>query len=350
MKIAQVASLYESVPPQLYGGTERVVAYLTEELVRRGHDVTLFASGDSHTSARLVSACPRALRFEEAPWAALSSHVLMVEQVAQRASTFDVIHFHIDAVHLPLARRLSTPSLTTLHGRLDVPGLAPLYEEFRDMPFVSVSAAQRGPLASGLSWLGTVYHGLPRALYRQGDGSGGYLAFLGRIAPEKRLDRAIQIARATGSPLRVAAKVDPADRRYYEQDILPLLDDPLVEFVGEISDAEKQAFLGNARALLFPIDWPEPFGLVMIEALACGTPVIAFAGGAVREVLVDGVTGFVVTDIAGAVEAVGRLAELDRSVCRASFETRFSAERMAADYIALYERIQGDRSRAAVSA
>jgi glycosyltransferase involved in cell wall biosynthesis len=342
MRIAQVAPLYESVPPQLYGGTERVVSYLTEELVAAGHAVTLFASGDSRTAAELVSVSPRALRLDEAPWDAMSAHALLLERVAQRAHEFDVIHFHIDAVHLPLARRLTTPSVSTLHGRLDLSALPAVYREFSEHPLVSISDAQRMPLPDA-RWAATIHHGLPSDLYTQGDGSGGYLAFLGRISPEKRLDRAIAIAEATHTPLRVAAKVDAADREYFEREIEPLLASPLVQFVGEISDAEKQEFLGNALGLLFPIDWPEPFGLVMIEAMACGTPVVAFSCGSVPEVLRDGVSGFVVDSLAGAIEAVERLRALDRGACRAEFEQRFTATRMARDYAALYERLGESR-------
>ena len=338
MRIAQVAPLYESVPPQLYGGTERVVSYLTEELVEEGHDVTLFASGDSRTRARLVPVCARSLRLDPEQRDQLAHHVLMLEEVAKRAAHFDVIHFHIDYLHYPLSRRQRVPQLTTLHGRLDMPELGALYAEFRDMPVVSISDAQRAPL-SHASWLGTVHHGLPVELLRFSPGPGSYLAFVGRTSPEKGLDRAIEIARRAGIELRIAAKVDDADRDYFREVIEPLLDGPLVEFVGEIGEAEKEEFLGNALALLFPIDWPEPFGLVMIEAMACGTPVIAFPGGSVVEIVEPGRNGFIVPDAAAAVAAVGKAGDLDRSLCRELFEVRFSAQRMARDYLELYERV-----------
>jgi glycosyltransferase involved in cell wall biosynthesis len=340
MRIAQVAPLFESVPPQLYGGTERVVSYLTEELVRLGHDVTLFASGDSVTSAHLIRCCERSLRLDEATRDHLAYQVLMLEEVAKRAAHFDLIHYHIDYFHYPLSRRQSTPQLTTLHGRLDLPELAPLYREYREMPVVSISDAQRAPLPHA-NWLATVHHGLPLDLLPFHPVPGSYLAFMGRVSPEKRLDRAIEIARRAGIELRVAAKVDPVDRSYFEAVIDPLLKGPYVEWVGEIGEADKGEFLGNALALLFPIDWPEPFGLVMIEAMACGTPVIAFAGGSVAEVVEPGVTGRIVGDVAGAVAAVASAAKMDRAACRRAFETRFSAARMASDYVALYERTVG---------
>jgi glycosyltransferase involved in cell wall biosynthesis len=340
VRIAQVAPLFESVPPQLYGGTERVVSYLTEELVRLGHDVTLFASGDSATSARLIRCCERSLRLDPDCRDQLAYQVLMLEEVAKRAAHFDVIHYHIDYFHYPLSRRQSAPQLTTLHGRLDLAELAPLYLEFREMPVVSISDAQRAPLPHA-NWLGTVHHGLPLDLLRFQPGPGSYLAFCGRISPEKRVDRAIEIARRAGVPLRIAAKIDPVDRAYFEAVIRPLLDGPHVEYVGEIGEADKSAFFGGALALLFPIDWPEPFGLVMIEAMACGTPVIAFRGGSVAEVLEPGVSGWIVPDVGGAVAAVQRAAGFDRAACRSAFERRFSAERMARDYAALYESLIG---------
>jgi glycosyltransferase involved in cell wall biosynthesis len=341
LKIAQVAPLYESVPPQLYGGTERVVSYLTEELVRLGHDVTLFASGDSVTSARLIRCCARSLRLDTVTRDHLAYQVMMLEEVAKRAAHFDVIHYHIDYFHYPLSRRQSAPQLTTLHGRLDLPELAPLYLEYREMPVVSISDAQRTPLPHA-NWLATVHHGLPPDLLRFSPGPGRYLAFMGRISPEKRLDRAIEIARRAGVELHVAAKVDPVDRAYFEAVIEPLLGGPYVRFVGEIGELDKSEFLGGALALVFPIDWPEPFGLVMIEAMACGTPVIAFPGGSVAEVVEPGVTGLIVGDVAGAVAAVAEVARLDRAACRRAFETRFAAERMARDYVALYERAIGE--------
>jgi glycosyltransferase involved in cell wall biosynthesis len=344
MRIAQVATLYESVPPQAYGGIERVVSYLTEELVRRGHDVTLFASGDSTTRARLVAACPCSLRHIEDTADPQAFHFAMLEKVVRRSGDFDLIHFHVDYQHFPFSRRLACPQLTTLHWRLDIPGLSLLYEEFRDMPLVSISAAQRRPLP-WLNWQGTVHHGLPDGLFTFRDRPGDYLAFLGRIAPAKRPDLAIEIARRAGLRLEIAAKIDNGDRWYFERDIEHLFRDPLVEFRGELAGREKDEFLGNARALLFPIDWPEPFGLVMIEALACGTPVIAFRRGSVPEVLEDGVTGFVVEGVAEAVRAVGRVGELSRRRCRQAFERRFTAARMAQDYLAIYENLLAQRGR-----
>lgn len=337
MRIAQVAPLWESVPPQLYGGTERVVAFLTDELVRLGHDVTLFASGDSRTAARLMPAYPTALRLGSCG-DSLAPHVLLVEQAATRAESFDVIHFHLSQLHLPVARRLRVAHVTTLHGRLDLPELVPLYQEFRDVPVVSISDAQRKPLA-GAGWAGTVHHGLPLDLLEFHPGPGEYLAFVGRISPEKRVDRAIAIATACGFPLRIAAKVDPADRDYFEREIRPLLDNPLVEFIGEIGDADKGDFLGGAMALLFPIDWPEPFGLVMIEALACGVPVVAFRRGSVPEVIDHGTTGFIVDTIDEAIEATRAVRRLNRRGCRAAFERRFGVTRMAEDYLRIYQRL-----------
>jgi glycosyltransferase involved in cell wall biosynthesis len=337
MRIAQVAPLIESVPPQLYGGTERVVSYLVEELVQQGHDVTLFASGDSRTSARLVSVAPRALRLGRCQ-DMLAPHVLMLEEVVRQSSSFDVIHFHIGQLHFPVARRHLRVHVTTMHGRLDLPELRPLHAEFDDVPCVSISDAQRQPLPEA-NWAATVHHGLPLDLLPFSPRHDGYLAFLGRVSPEKRVDRAIAIARASGQRLKIAAKVDPADATYFECEIRPLLDDPLVEFVGEIGEQQKASFLGGAKALLFPIDWPEPFGLVMIESLACGTPVIAFRGGSVDEVLDDGVTGFVVESVEAAVEALDRVDRLDRGECRNVFERRFSARRMTREYVELYERL-----------
>lgn len=339
MRIAQIAPLYESVPPQLYGGTERVVSYLTEALVALGHQVTLFASGDSRTCARLKAVGERALRVQGKQIVdPISHHVRLVERVFRDAGEFDVLHFHIDYLHFPLARRGLIPTLTTLHGRLDLPDLTPLFAEFNDLPVVSISKTQRAPLPHA-GWVGTVPHGLPLGLHAFYPQPGGYLAFLGRVSPEKRVDRAIEIAGRTGLPLKIAAKVDRADRAYFNAVIRPLLNHPLVEFIGEISEAEKDAFLGRARALLFPIDWPEPFGLVMIEALACGTPVIAYGHGAVPEVLEPGRTGFIVTDQDEAVRAVARVDQLSRADCRAAFEKRFTAGRMANDYLSLYERL-----------
>lgn len=344
MKIAQVAPLYESVPPKYYGGTERVVAYLTEELVRQGHEVTLFASGDSVTAAELVPACPRALRLDESCVDQLALHLVMLEKVFRVAHRFDIVHFHIDYIHFPLSSRLPVTQVTTLHGRLNIPELPRLYEAFSDMPVVSISDAQRRPLPRA-NWQATVYHGLPPDESAFRERPGDYLAFLGRISPEKRVDRAVEIARRCGMRLRVAAKVDKADTDYYRTKIEPLFRDPLVEYIGEIGEKEKADFLGNARALLFPIDWPEPFGLVMIEAMRCGTPVVAWNCGSVPEVIDEGVTGFVVDDIDEAVSAVKRTETLDRRRCRDAFAARFSAERMADDYLAVYRRLvaQGQR-------
>ena len=347
MRIAQVAPLYEAVPPKLYGGTERVVSYLTEELVRQGHDVTLFASGDSVTSARLVAACPQALRLDTTAVDPLAPHVVMLERVARESARFDVIHYHIDYLHFALSRRLRVPHVTTLHGRLNLPELQLVYDEFVEAPVVSISDHQRLPLPQA-NWQATVYHGLPTGVTCR-DGRGDYLAFLGRISPEKRVDRAVEIARRVGMKLRVAAKVDRADAEYFRRDIEPLFRDPLVEFVGEIGEAEKPEFLGNAKALLFPIDWPEPFGLVMIEAMRCGTPVVAWRCGSVPEVIDHGVTGFIVEDMDAAAAAVGRVGELDRARVRAAFESRFSASRMAADYITVYEQLVAGRRRAAAA-
>ncbi len=338
MKIAQVAPLYESVPPKLYGGTERVVSYLTEELVRQGHDVTLFASGDSVTRARLSPMCPRALRLDSACVDQLAYHIVMLDHVVERAREFDIIHFHVDYLHFPFSRRLRTPHVTTLHGRLNIPDLVPLYRRFPHEPVVSISDAQRAPLP-WLNWQGTVYHGLPADAFSSRVRQSGYLAFVGRISPEKRPDRAIEIARRSGKQLKIAAKVDNSDRDYFEREIRPLLDSPGVEFVGEIGEEDKRAFLGNAAALLFPIDWPEPFGLVMIEALACGTPAIAWRCGSVPEIIEHGSTGFICDDIDEAAQAVERLPELSRAHCRAAFEKRFRAERMAKDYVRIYERL-----------
>lgn len=341
MRIAQVAPLFESVPPRLYGGTERVVSYLTEELVRQGHVVTLFASGDSRTAARLVSVWDTALRLDKRSPEPTSLHVIMVEEVFRHAASFDVIHFHIDALQLPVASRSGVPFVTTKHGRLDMPGLAELYAKFSDAPLVSVSDDQRAPLPQA-NWVATVHHGLPAQLYSPGTRD-GYLAFLGRISPEKGVDRAIEIARRNAMPLKIVAKVDRVDREYFATRIRPLIDGRDIEFLGELNDADKEDFLGGASALVFPIDWPEPFGLVIIEALACGTPVIAFRRGSVPEILEDGVTGFVVDSVDEAVQRVAQLPRLDRRRCRAEFERRFTAERMARDYCAIYSRLTGAR-------
>ncbi len=338
MRIAQVSPLYESVPPKLYGGTERVVSYLTEELVKQGHDVTLFASGDSVTSARLVSPCRKSLRLDSACKDYISHHVLMLEQVINMQDEFDIIHFHIDYIHYPVARRMSVPIVTTLHGRQDLPDLKALYDEFDDVPVISISNSQRCPIPH-VNWQGTVYHGLPLSLYSLSEGTGGYLAFLGRISREKRLDRAIEIARRSGVPLRIAAKVDKTDEEYFHKEIKPMLNHKDVIFLGEIGEDQKEHFLGNALALLFPIDWPEPFGLVMIESFACGTPVIAYSEGSVPEIIDEGVTGFICGDIDRAVEAVSKASALDRISCRRRFEERFSVSRMAQDYLCVYRRL-----------
>jgi glycosyltransferase involved in cell wall biosynthesis len=338
MRIAQVSPLYESCPPQLYGGTERVVSYLTEELVRQGHEVTLFASGDSQTEATLRAACDRALRLDPRCKDRLPHHLVMLNRVARSAEAFDIIHFHLDFLHFPAFAPHWGKTLTTAHGRLDLPDLPPLFREFPMMPLVSISNAQRAPV-SWASWQGTVHHGLPMGLYLPGCGDGGYLAFIGRISPEKGVERAIKIARRVGMPLKIAAKVDRADLDYYNDKVKRLLKGPGVEFIGEIGDRDKGEFLGRAMALLFPINWPEPFGLVMIEAMANGTPVIAFGRGSVPEIIDEGVTGFVVDSVDGAVAAVPRAAALDRSGVRRCFEERFSAERMALDYVELYDKV-----------
>jgi len=342
MRIAQVAPLYESVPPKYYGGTERVVSYLTEELVRQGHDVTLFASGDSETKAHLVAACRRSLRMDKHCVDRLAHHMLMLENVVQRAAEFDIVHFHTDYLHFPLSRREQITHVTTLHGRLDLPDLVPLYQEFREMPVISISNVQREPLPWA-NWQATVYHGLPADMYQFRDKTGTYLAFLGRVSPEKRVDRAIEIAKQVGIPLKLAAKVDRVDKDYFETVVEPLLRHPFVEFVGEIGEGEKEEFLSNAYALLFPIDWPEPFGLVIIEAMACGTPVIAYRGGAVPEVMEEGHTGFIVEGLEDAVDAVRRVPELSRKRCREVFDHRFTAARMAHDYVQVYERLTNTR-------
>ncbi len=338
MKIAQVAPLWESVPPKLYGGTERIVSYVTEELVHLGHDVTLFASGDSRTAARLEAVCPQALRLNSGIFNRDAPMIMLQERSLGAAGDFDVIHSHLDFLGFPLGRRNAVPVVTTLHGRLDLQELEPVFREYEEMPLVSISDAQRRPLPWA-NWQATIHHGLPRDLYSFHPQPEGYLAFLGRISPEKRPDQAIEIAKRTGRLLRIAAKVDPADQQYYRSEIEPLLDHPLVEFIGEVSDAEKNDFVGNAAALICPYDWPEPFGLVLIEALACGTPVLAYRRGSIPEIIEDGVTGFVCESLSEMAEAVARIPLIDRARCRAAFETRFTADRMARDYVALYERI-----------
>ena len=343
MRIAQVAPLIESVPPAGYGGTERVVSNLTEELVRQGHEVTLFASGDSETSARLVASTPRALRLDEDVIDPFAHMVVELEQVAAQADRFDVIHWHLDYFHFPMSRRLGVPQLTTLHGRLYIPDLQPVYDEFRDMPLVSISDDQRSPLPQG-NWIGTVHHGLRPDEFEPSYEAGDYLAFLGRISPEKRADRAIEVAKRVGMPLRIGAKVDAADQAYFEENIEPLLGHDHVEWVGEVAGQDKENLLRHAAALVFPIDWAEPFGLVMIEAMACGTPVIAYGSGSVPEVVDHGVSGFIVDSIDESVAAIGRLGELDRRTVRRRFEERFTVERMTHEYVNLYRTLIADRS------
>ena len=338
MRIAQIAPLFEAVPPKLYGGTERVVYSLTEELVALGHDVTLFASGDSVTSAKLDPPWPRALRLDPEIRDWVATYALLIEHVRRRAHEFDVLHFHIDYWPNSVFTRQPTPFLTTLHGRLDLTEFAAVYRFFPAVPLVSISDSQRRPLPD-LNWAATVHHGIPADLLRPLPAEPSYFAFLGRISPEKGIERAIRIATAAGVKLKVAAKVDQADRAYYEAEVAPLLANAEVEFIGEINDAQKPAFLSGARALLFPIDWPEPFGLVMIEAMACGCPVIAFRRGSVPEVMDDGVTGFVVENVAEAVAATRRLPTLDRAAIRRVFDRRWTARRMAEDYVAVYDRL-----------
>ncbi|HYZ21070.1 MAG TPA: glycosyltransferase family 4 protein [Rhodopila sp.] len=339
MRIAQISPLFEAVPPKLYGGTERVVYSLTEELVAMGHDVTLFASGDSITSATLAPMRNEALRLDPSvkDWVAIYNR--MIEMIYRRKDEFDVLHFHIDYFPLALFSRQKVPFLTTLHGRLDLPEFLETYSTFADCPFVSISDHQRLPIPN-LNWIGTVLHGIPANLLTPQPVKQEYAAFLGRISPEKGVDRAIRIAGQTGMKLKIAAKVDNADKEYYDAEIKPLIqDNPDVEFIGEINDAQKPAFLSGAHALLFPINWPEPFGLVMIESMACGTPVVAFNCGSVPEVIDPGVTGFIVNDIDQAVTALGRIDRLDRARVRATFDRRFTARRMAEDYVDLYESL-----------
>jgi glycosyltransferase involved in cell wall biosynthesis len=335
MRIAQVAPLAESVPPKLYGGTERVVSWLTEELVQLGHEVTLFASGDSATRAALVSAWPKALRLGRSTAAPDAALAVLLERVAEQATKFDVIHFHLDWLHLPLFSRLSVPFVTTLHGRLDLVGTSIAMDSYRAAPFVSISEHQRQalPLAN---YLGTVHHGMPADLLRPRFEPRGYLAFLGRLSPEKRPDVAIRLATKAGLPLLIAAKIPRTETHYFKERIEPFVDGSNIRFVGEVNDRQKEEFLGNAAALLFPIDWPEPFGLVMIEAMACGTPVVAFNRGSVPEIVDDGVSGFVVADEPEALGALLRIKELDRRRVRETFEQRFTARRMAKDYLRMY--------------
>lgn len=346
MKIAQVAPLIESVPPKLYGGTERVVSYLTEELVSQGHDVTLFASGDSITDANLIACCETSLRSNPKVRDPLPYYMIMIDKIRRIASSFDVIHFHIDQFQFPLFRTIAHKTLTTLHGRQDLPDLQLLYRAFPEMGLVSISDSQRTPIPFA-NFAGTIYHGLPQDLYQPTfNPRGGYLAFIGRISPEKRLDRAIEIARAVGFPLKVAAKVDAVDVEYFDRVIKPLLVGDDVQFIGEIGDGDKARFLGEASALLFPIDWPEPFGMVLIEAMACGTPILAFDHGSVREVIDEGVTGYIVDDVQSAVAALPSVLALDRVRVREQFDERFTAAMMAKNYVALYERALTSQARA----
>lgn len=342
MKIAQVAPLSESVPPKCYGGTERVVSWLIEELVAQGHEVTLFASGDSSTSAELVSVTEKSLRANDKCKDSLAHHILLVNRVIERSHEFDVIHSHVDYLLFPFLRSRGAVSLHTLHGRLDMPDLVPVYEEFAEMSMVSISNDQRTPLPMA-NWAGTVYHGLPESLYSFTPKPSDYLLFLGRICPDKRPDLAIAIAEKCRQKLVIAAKVDPVDQKYFAQEIEPLLKSPYVDFIGEVTESEKNELIGRARALLFPIDWPEPFGLVLIESLACGTPVIAYKHGSVGEIIKHGQTGFHCSTKEEAVEAVHRLDEIDRGKCRREFEERFTASRMAFDYVKLYARLLAHR-------
>ena len=336
MKIAQVAPLYEAVPPKLYGGTERVVAHLTDALVDLGHEVTLFSSADAQTRAELIPVRDQAIRLDPAPLKSdLAAHLTMLNEVRRRQDQFDIIHFHTDMIHFPLFEPIAARTVTTLHGRLDLKDLPGVYRRWPKYPLVSISNSQRAALPFA-NWVGTVYHGMPEAQYIFNDKPRGYLAFLGRISPEKGPDRAIAIAKRVGMPLKIAAKVDAADATYFENEIRPLLDDPLIEFIGEIGDDRKSEFLGGAEALLFPIQWPEPFGLVMIEAMACGTPVVGYRHGSAVEVIDDGVTGFLVDSEDEAVAAVARAATLDRREVRRRFARRFSATAMARGYLDLY--------------
>jgi glycosyltransferase involved in cell wall biosynthesis len=338
MRIAQIAPLYEAVPPKLYGGTERVISWLTEELVALGHDVSLFASGDSVTEAKLEPMWPKALRLDGSVREPHALHAMMLEQIFRRAAEFDLLHFHMDYLPFSLFRQQATPFVTTLHGRLDLPEHQPLFSTFSSIPVVNISESQRRPVPQA-GWVRTILHGLPQNLFTPQPVTPSYLAFLGRISPEKRLDVAVQIAARSGIPLKIAAKIDNADRDYFEAEIRQLLTRADVEYIGEISDAEKSEFLSGATALIVPIDWPEPFGLVMIEAMACGTPVIAFNRGSVPEIVEDGLTGFIVEDATSAIGAVRRLPQLSRPAIRKRFEERFTARRMAKDYLDVYSAL-----------
>jgi glycosyltransferase involved in cell wall biosynthesis len=352
MRIAQIAPLAESVPPKLYGGTERVVAWLVEELVEKGHDVTLFATGDSRTRANLIPVWPRALRLGRPRTDPVAVQAALLETVGRHAKDFDVVHSHIDWLHLPLLSRAGVPFVTTFHGRLDIPGLPAVVDLFPRAPFISISENQRLALPNA-NWLGTIYHGLPENSFQPSFVPGGYLAFLGRLVPEKGPEAAIRIALSSAQPLRIAAKIPQGERRFFKQRLEPMVDGEKIRIIGEVDDRTKQGFLAGAAALLFPIDWPEPFGLVMIESMACGTPVIAFPSGSVPEVIEDGVNGFIVESEDEAVEAVKRISSLDRREVRRSFERRFTAPRMAEDYVRLYQQLLdqplNDRSHAAVT-
>lgn len=343
MKIAQIAPLMESVPPKCYGGTERVVSWLTEELVNQGHEVTLFASGDSSTRAKLVSIAETSLRTHPVYRDPLAHHILLANEVLRRVGDFDIIHSHIDYLLFPYIRMRNACALNTLHGRLDLPDLVPIYQEFSDIPVVSISDSQRKPLTIA-NWLATVHHGLPKDLYTFIEKPKDYLLFLGRICPEKRPDRAIKIAEATGNKLVIAAKVDRVDQVYFEEQIKPLLKSPNIDYIGEVFEHEKNELIGNAKAVLFPIDWPEPFGIVMIEALACGTPIIAFDHGSVSEIIDHEKTGYICSNLDEATQAVELLDKIERKQCRQTFERRFTAKRMASAYLELYTQIVGQQS------
>jgi glycosyltransferase involved in cell wall biosynthesis len=338
MKIAQVAPLYEAVPPKLYGGTERIVSFLTEELVQQGHEVTLFASGDSVTNARLIACVPSALRLKEKCEDPLAPHIVQLQQVMECSAEFDLIHFHTDYLSFAFTQWIDVPHVTTLHGKLTIEELQMIYDTYPDEPVICISSSQCKPLPQA-NFVSRVHHGLPENLFKKANGSGNYFAFLGRISPEKRCDRAIEIAIATNTPIKIAAKIDKADREYFEINIKHLFDHPLVEYIGEINEEQKQEFLGNAKALLFPIDWPEPFGLVMIEAMACGTPVIAWNHGSVSEIIDQGLSGFIVNSMEEAIDAAHNISQLNRNEVRNCFDQRFTAKRMAEDYVEVYRKL-----------
>lgn len=344
LRIAQIAPLYESLPPKLYGGTERIVHYLTEELVKQGHDVTLFASGDSITKGKLIACVNEGLRLKRNCIDPLAYHIIQLQELLIHVDEFDILHFHTDYLHFPFSGMLKIPSVTTLHGRLDIPELQDVYNTFPYQSLISISENQRLPIPQG-NFIKTVYHGLPKNLHHKGDGKGEYLGFLGRISPEKGIERAIEIALATDTKLKIAAKIDKADFTYYEENVKFLLDHPLIEYIGEINEQQKTEFLGKAKALLFPIDWPEPFGLVMIEAMACGTPVIAFNRGSVPEIMENNVTGFIVDSVTEAIDAVSRLKCLSRAEIRRVFERRFTATRMAENYVKVYNSVINHTSK-----